>query len=164
MKRFSIAALILVALFLVVGQFRASSPALAQGDTPALGTIRVVALSKDDTLVGKTPVMVSVISDGKVLKQMEIAIVEVDVSALHGEATWKLPVGLYDVRVEGDGVKSLTKRGINATPNETTELSFPVQKGEGAKVIEYAASGLSREEVAARLIKLEAAVEELKKK
>jgi len=102
------------------------------------------------------PLMVSVIKDGDVVKQKE--------TRINSNATFSLPAGLYDVRLEGDGMQTLVKRGIHIKEGERTEIiSGPMRVGTGVKIIEYAAGGLSREEIAARLAKLEAGLAELQK-
>ncbi len=83
---------------------------------------------------------------------------------INSNATFSLPAGLYDVRLEGDGMQTLVKRGIHIKEGERTEIiGGPMRVGTGVKIIEYAAGGLSREEIAARLAKLEAGLAELQK-
>lgn len=102
------------------------------------------------------PVMVSVIKDGQVLKQTEVR--------LNSQAIFSLPTGEYDIRVEGDRMQTLVKRGIHVNEGERTDIfGGPMHTGVGVKIIEYAVGGLSREEVGARLRKIEAAVVELQK-
>jgi hypothetical protein len=101
-------------------------------------------------------VMISVLKDGAVVKQGEVA-----VSGLPPNFT--LPAGVYDVRVEGEGIATMIKRGVHVTPNDSTKVIAPMRRGQGARVVEYATGGLAREEVAARLAKLEAAVAQLQK-
>jgi hypothetical protein len=56
------------------------------------------------------------------------------------------------------------KRGAMVTAGHTTDLiGGPMKAGKGAHVVEYAIGGLPREEVAARLARLEAAVDKLEK-
>jgi hypothetical protein len=101
-------------------------------------------------------VMVSVIRDGEVTAQQECH--------LNSSVRFELAPGLYDVRVEGDGMVTMVKRGIHVFEGKSTEtLAGPMRAGTGAHVVEYAVGGLSREEVAARLTKLEAAVAALQK-
>jgi hypothetical protein len=102
-------------------------------------------------------VMVSVIKDGKVIKQMEVH--------LNSNAGFTLPPGTYDIRVEGEKMQTIVKRGILVNQGETTHvIGGPMRVGTGVRVIEYATGGLSREELAARLEKLEAAMAALQKK
>lgn len=104
----------------------------------------------------ETPIMVSVIKDGEVILQQEVR--------NNSSPSFALVPGLYDVRLEGEGMQTQVKRGIlvKAEP-PTTIIGGPMQQGTGVKIIEYGTTGLSREEVAARLTKLEAAVGELQK-
>ena len=100
--------------------------------------------------------MVSVIKDGELLKHRE--------SQLNANVYYSLPAGIYDIRVEGDGMQTLVKRGILVKAGEKTEIiGGPMRVGTGVKIVEYATGGLSREEIAARLAKLEATVAELQK-
>ncbi|MEK7832927.1 MAG: carboxypeptidase-like regulatory domain-containing protein [Acidobacteriota bacterium] len=102
------------------------------------------------------PVMVSVIKDGKVINQTEIL--------LNANTGFALSAGLYDLRVEGDGMVTLVKRGIQVNAGQRTDvIAGPMRAGAGAHIIEYAATGMTREEMAARLGKLEAAMAELQK-
>ena len=59
---------------------------------------------------------------------------------------------------------TVVKRGLVVSKGETNAVSVTMKSGQGVKVIEYATGALSREEIAARLMKLESAVEELKRK
>ena len=49
----------------------------------------------------------------------------------------ELPVGVYDVRVEGVGIIAVVKRGMTVTPNRTTVDIVPLQSGNGVRVVEY---------------------------
>jgi hypothetical protein len=69
-------------------------------------------------------VMVSVMKDGAVVKQKETGMSDVPVN-------FTLPVGVYDVRVEGDGVSTVMKRGVNVTPNDSTNLLPAMRAGQG---------------------------------
>ena len=104
----------------------------------------------------KGVVMISIVSDGGVIKQQEV-----EVSGLPPNFT--VPAGVYDVRAEGDGMMTVVKRGVHATPAGSTKVLAPMRPGKGVRTIEYATGGLAREEVAARLAKLEAAVAQLQK-
>ncbi len=127
----------------------------AQGTTIDLKVRTSVADDSFEALKQR-PVMVSVVKDGQVVKQMD--------ALLNSSVSFSVPAGLYDVRLEGDGMQTLVKRGIHVKEGEDTSLiGGPMHKGVGVKVIEYATGGLSREEVAARLAKLETAVSELQK-
>jgi len=104
----------------------------------------------------KGVVMISVLRDGAVVKQQEV-----EVSGLPPNFT--LPVGVYDLRVEGDGIVTLVKRGVHVTAKDSTKVIAPLRPGQGVRTVEYATGGLAREEVAARLAKLEAAVAQIQK-
>jgi hypothetical protein len=83
---------------------------------------------------------------------------------INSNAHFVLPPGLYDIRLEGDGMRTLVKRGIHVKAGEETPvIGGPMVAGTGVKIVEYATGGLSREEMAARLAKLEAALAELQK-
>lgn len=101
-------------------------------------------------------VMISVLGDGAVVKQQEV-----EVSGLPPNFT--LPVGVYDVRVEGAGIVTVVKRGVHVTAKASTKVIAPMRPGQGVRIVEYATGGLAREEVAARLAKLEAAVAQMQK-
>jgi hypothetical protein len=132
-----------------------AGPALARRDAPNLD-VRVTVADDSFQALKQRPVMVSVIKDGEIVKQTE--------TALNSAVHFSLPVGLYDLRFEGDGMQTLVKRGVHVIEGEKTEIiGGPMRAGVGVRTVEYAVGGLSREEVAARLAKLEAAVAELQK-
>jgi hypothetical protein len=128
----------------------------AQSPPPGNLSLRTSVLDESYQALKQTPVMVSVIKDGQVVKQMELG--------LNSNTGFTLPEGLYDVRVEGDGMQTLVKRGIHVMAGGRTDMiAGPMRAGQGVKIVEYAAGGLSREELAARLQKLEVAIAELLK-
>ena len=134
--------------------FNFSTVSAQQGTTNL--TVRTSVADDSFEALKQRPVMVSVVKDGQVVKQMD--------ALLNSSASFSVPAGLYDVRLEGDGMQTLVKRGIHVNEGaETSVIGGPMHKGVGVKVIEYATGGLSREEVAARLAKLETAVTELQK-
>lgn len=145
------------ALFLLVvltAAWSTPTSAYVQRETGIEVRTAVAAASYQE--LKEIPVMVSIIKDGEVFKQKE--------ARINSTASFSVPAGVYDVRVEGDGMQTLTKRGIHVIENEKTEvIGGPMRTGTGAKIVEYAAGGLSREEIAARLAKLEAALAELQK-
>ncbi len=118
----------------------------------------VIVKVADNVLVD-TPVMVSAIRDGEVVGQDEELLVRAPnaVSVKAGE----LPPGLYDVRIEGAGFVTEVKRGVHLFADRNAQLTAVVRPGEGVHIVEYATGGLAREEVAARLAKLEADVAQL---
>jgi hypothetical protein len=132
-----------------------SGVALAQKDTASLD-VRTSLTESSYQALKELPVMVSVIKEGAIVKQREVQ--------FNSNATFPVPAGLYDVRLEGDGMQTLVKRGIHVNEGERTNIiGGPMRVGAGVKTIEYATGGLSREEIAARLAKIEAAVAELQK-
>ena len=74
--------------------------------------------------------MISVLKDGTVVKQKETGMSDVPVN-------FTLPVGSYDVRIEGDGVTAVTKRGIHVTVGEATNLLPAMRSGAGACDCKY---------------------------
>jgi len=152
-------AIVVVALGLLLsilgdGLLKARS-VIAQREAVTLD-VRTSVLDASFQALKEIPLMVSVIKDGEVVKQKE--------ARINSNATFSLPAGLYDVRLEGDGMQTLVKRGIHIKEGERTEIiGGPMRVGTGVKIIEYAAGGLSREEIAARLAKLEAGLAELQK-
>ena len=135
---------------------RVSHAALAEQIT---GNLQV-AVQPDPTAASakglRGVVMISVLTDGAVVKQHEV-----EVSGLPPNFT--LPVGVYDVRVEGDGMVTVVKRGVHVMAKDSTRVIAPMRPGQGVRIVEYATGGLAREEVAARLAKLEAAVAQMQK-
>lgn len=60
---------------------------------------------------------------------------------------YKIPPGVYDFRVEGEGVVTVTKRGIQVVSGSRNGryVYFDLQPGKGVKVIEYSAEGSPKE-------------------
>ncbi len=111
-----------------------SGLASAQKEATHLDVRTSVADSSFKALTG-IPVMVSVIKDGEVVKQKEVH--------LNSNAYFSLPAGIYDVRLEGDGMETLVKRGIQIKEGERTDIiGGPMRTGTGVKVIEYATTGV----------------------
>lgn len=147
----------LFALVVLLGGFLWTKPAATIGQTE-LGKLDVGTrvLSADYKALSEIPMMVSVLKDGAVLKQAE--------RITNSNVGFELPPGLYDLRLEADGMVTLVKRGIHVKAGEQTDvIGGPMRAGAGARVVEYAATGMTREEMAARLGKLESAVAELQK-
>jgi hypothetical protein len=124
------------------------------------GRLNVAVRVADKTLKGR-PVMVSATGDGKIVTQYEVVLVEPPADA--HTILDSLPAGQYDVRVEGDGIVTEVKRGVQVFSGRDGSLIAVVRAGEGAHVVEYATGGLAREEIAARIAKLEAALADLQK-
>ena len=75
-------------------------------------------------------VMVSVLRDGKVVKQKETGMSDVPVN-------FDLPVGVYDVRVEGDSVGTVIKSGIHVTSGHSTNVLPAMRAGAGVCDCKY---------------------------
>ena len=121
----------------------------------------VVSVLVTDNVIARRPVMVSAIRDGAVVDQTEIL---TDRAPNQNAAILdRIPAGSYDVRVEGDGVVTEVKKGVQVFAGRDADLRTVVRPGAGVHVVEYATGGLSREEVAARLGRLEAAAAALRK-
>jgi hypothetical protein len=150
MKYLHQSALALVGLVAAAGVLH--MPRAASAQQPS-GQIDVHVSAAEDSVQALTGhgIMVSIIREGEVVAQKEYP--------LRATVRFTVPAGLYDVRLEGDGMVTLLKRGIHAFDGQMTEvIGGPLHAGQGAHVVEYAAGGLPREEVAARLMKLETAV------
>ena len=65
-----------------------------------------------------------------------------------------VPVGTYDVRLEGEGFFTEIKRGIRVFPDQATQALFTPRRGAGIHIVEYATGSLPREEIAQRLTKI----------
>jgi hypothetical protein len=135
----------------LVTAIAAAVPALAQ-DTGI--DVRVGAAQASYQALSETPIMVSLIKDGAIGQQQE--------TEINSNVHFAVPPGTYDVRLEGDGAITLTKRGVTVTASHVTSLQGgPMKAGKGVRIVEYATGGLAREEVAARLARLDAAVDRL---
>ena len=132
---------------------------LGAGITAAAQTelaVNVQAAQKEHEAVKDHPVMISIVKDGQVVDQKEVKI--------GFGPNFKVEPGLYDVRLEGDGMVTLVKRGIHVFEGKSTDIvGGPMQAGKGVHIVEFAVGGLAREEVAARLARLDSEVAELKK-
>jgi hypothetical protein len=100
--------------------------------------------------------MVSVIKNGAVLVQNEVVLPAT-------QEFNRLQVGTFDVRVEGDGLVTEVKRGVQVMSGQGLDLHFVMRLGQGVHTVEYATGGLSREEVAAHLQRLDSAVAALQR-
>lgn len=74
----------------------------------------------------------------------------------------RLPAGVYDVRVEAEGTVTEVKRGVPVFAGRDETVVIVSKPGEGLHIVEYAVGCITREEVAARLAKLEADVSRLR--
>jgi hypothetical protein len=75
-------------------------------------------------------VMVSVLRDGRVVKQKEVGMSNLPLN-------FTLPVGVYDVRVEGDGLTTLLKKGIHVTAGDSTNVLPAMKSGPGVCECRY---------------------------
>ena len=124
------------------------------------GRLNVTSQTTDAKLK-EHPVMISAIANGAIVRQYEILTNEPGTAAT--TILDVLPAGSYDVRAEGDGIVTEVKRGVQVFAGKDGSLRFVLRPGKGAHIVEYATGGLSREEVSARLSKLENAVAQLQK-
>lgn len=146
-----VAAVVLPLCSMLAGAAPASA---AAKEKPPTGRISVTTRTDEDKLRNR-PVMISVLADGRVVQQEEV-------NLGHATSFSYLPVGTYDVRVEGDGCTTLVKRGIHVGPDGSTNMiGGPIEPGQGVKVVEYATAAMTREELADRLAKLEAMIARL---
>ncbi len=141
----------LIALALAV------QPAAAQQQT---GRLVMNVLAADNALQNR-PVMVSAIVGGTIADQKEVLLDRAPNTA--GVVLQRVPAGTCDVRVEGDGIVTEVKRGVQIFAGRDAELKAVVRPGQGVHTVEYATGGLSREEVAARLAGLEATTAAIRK-
>jgi hypothetical protein len=122
-------------------------------------TIYALLHASDEQRAGM-PAMVTFLRDGEVVFQGETVLVRGPNTASVGAQSQ--PMGQYDVRVEGEGFVTETKRGVQLASTQNLSLQFVLRPGEGAHVVEFAPGGLAREEVAQRLMALEAEIAELR--
>jgi hypothetical protein len=126
----------------------------------AEGAADAKAFNKKQKALLKRPVLVSLLQGGKVVRQKEFA-VEADSLGLDG---WSdVPTGSYDVRFQGEGIQTVLKKGLRVTRGETLRILGDLVAGKGARVIDYGKEG-DPVDLLARIKKLEAAVEQLKKR
>lgn len=150
--RCRLASAIVISIVLLVG----ARVAGAQTPRPR-GTIGFQLTVTAPGLQGR-PVMVSAFRDGKMVEQQEERLG--NGSTLRGDS---LTQGLYDVRVEGEGIVTEEKRGVHLFGGQELSLIFQLRSGKGVHIVEYATGPLSREEIAAHLARLDAEVAELTK-
>jgi hypothetical protein len=134
-----------------------SLPALihAQETASIYAVLRV-----SDNQLAEMPAMVTFLRDGVIVFQGETVLTRSPNTVSVGAQSQ--PLGQYDVRVEGEGFVTETKRGVQLASSQNLTLQFVLRPGEGAHVVEFAEGGLAREEVAARIAALEAEVAELR--
>jgi hypothetical protein len=118
---------------------------------------------------GTRPILVSLIRDGQVLYQVETLSGGYPMDGGAAEIpsppkSWEVLPGQYEVRVEGEGLQTVVKRFQVVAGEQKHDVYMDIQPGEGVRIIEYATGGLSREETAGRIRKLEASVADLQKR
>jgi hypothetical protein len=106
-----------------------------------------VGILSPETAQERIPALISVLRGGEIIGQNEVVL---GASSLTGWITAKLGLGVYDVRVEAEGLRTEVKRGVRVLDGQSTNVTFVVRRGTGVHIVEYATGGLSREEVAAR--------------
>ncbi|MBY0524065.1 MAG: carboxypeptidase-like regulatory domain-containing protein [Gemmataceae bacterium] len=106
----------------------------------------------------KRPVLVSLLADGKVLRQKEV-----EVERYSGWVfVWdELAPGTYDVKFEGEGIETTVKKGFVVNPGRSVRVMGDLKAGSGTRVIEYNKNDLKS--LQERLEKLEAELEALRK-
>ncbi len=113
--------------------------------------IRIAVTQNSYDALSGVPFMVSLIQEGAVVQQAE--------QTYNNGLTFRLGPGIYEVRLEGAGAVTEVKRGITVTDGNWTDLiGGPMRAGEGLRIVEYATGGFTREEMAARIASLEAAL------
>jgi|GEM_PF-5613707 len=109
----------------------------------------------------KRAVLVSLIENGKVVRQQEV---EVEYPTGLFPVQWEgVPLGRYDIKFEGEGFETVVKRGLQVSAASPLKVIGDLRGGKGTRVIEYGKDGDPLDNVDARLRKLEAAVEALRK-
>lgn len=138
----------------------AAAPAALQGQEEETGRINV-QIRLVDVDLAPAPAMVSFIQNGEIVAQHEVLLETSGYGTGATTNSGSIPTGLYDVRIEGEGVTTEVKRGVRNYPTgqPALHLNFLVRAGQGLHVVEYSTGGLAREEVAARLSRLETIVE-----
>lgn len=104
------------------------------------------------------PALVSAIRDGRIVEEHEVPL-----TTGRDFNSDSIKVAVYDVRVEGEGLVTEVKRGVRVFAGQKTDLIFQMKPGKGVHIVEYGTGALPREEVAARLEKLESQVAALAK-
>jgi serine/threonine-protein kinase len=129
-------------------------------DTARDGTRRLNDVQK--ALVG-SPVLVSLMADGRIIRQRELAIAEPE--APSSVFVWEdVPPGCYDIRFEGDGMEMVIKRGLQVCAGDEMRVMGDFVAGRGTRDVEYGPTGATIDELRVRLRRLEAEVAELKGK
>jgi hypothetical protein len=114
-------------------------------------------------LVGR-PVLISLVSDGRVVRQREAPALDPE-AVSPSTPTWQdLMPGSYDVRFEGDGVETVTKRGLQVNGGDELRVIGDLVAGRGVRDIDYRAAGSTLDELRDRLQRLEVEVEIMKAK
>ena len=141
----------LVSSFAVVALLAlVASPLVAESDS---GRLFVVVKVRDNVLAGY-PARASVVTPDGALVDYDEELLERAPNVRSFQLEGLAP-GLYDVRVEGEGMITEVKKGVPVFAGRDENVSIVATPGAGVHVVEYAVAGLSREEVAARLAHLE---------
>src|SRR5262245_37745472 len=106
----------------------AATPRAARAQEGRVG----VTINSKAPVSGQQPVMVSFLSDGKMVWQTEIRL-----ENGRGAVTAVLAPAAYDVRVEGEGLTTEIKRGLQVFAQRDANLEFLVRPGTGVHSVEY---------------------------
>jgi hypothetical protein len=148
MRSLSILAVVCLSL---AGRSHAADEPPPQGQLTVYTSFLTTA---DEKKLAGRPVMITVRSGKKAIKQSEVAGGEVKILS-------DILVGTYEVWAEGEGMETIIKRGIAVTDRGNTDLRFAMNVGKGARVIEYGPVGPPPVRLVELLERLEAALKKL---
>lgn len=127
---------------------------------PTTGRLFVIVKVSDNALAG-TPARASAMTpDGTLVDYAEEFLTQAPNTQsfmLDG-----LTAGVLDVRLEGEGLVTEVKKGVPIFAGRDERVTIMATPGTGAHVVEFAVGGLSREEVATRLLALESETGQLR--
>lgn len=114
------------------------------GQEDEFGQISVITVSTKDVgpEIGRA-VVVTALRDGVAVKQGSSKVNDPRRINPHYVPLKELEPGRYEVRVEGEGLKTVVKRGIVVTAGDDTLLRVEVDAGAGCKVITYSVAELA---------------------
>jgi hypothetical protein len=102
-------------------------------------------------------VMVSLLRDGKVVVQREVQIQEGEPAFPVNVTFEKVKAGRYDLRIEGEGVETVVKKGLHVAAKRELKIFADLLAGKGTRVIEYGKDG----DLAAELEKVRKRIKQL---
>jgi hypothetical protein len=135
------------------------APSLRAFDKDSKDTDQKNFATAQESHLGR-PVLVTLLRDGKVIKQEEF---EISKNGRSFTPIRSVPFGSYTVKFEAPGIQTVVKKGIVVSGTSDPSVIADLTAGKGVRHIEYGQEGDPLADLIARVKKLEAEIAALKK-